>query len=121
MSVELSFAPNAEAGVKERSEGEHAGPSLNVLERETAKKGCLPPGDLASLSQEAQGERRWWVVTLPAPCAFFVLLPGAPAAQQELSVVSGTLPELQGAGQSGHRARAVEEAPRQVPSAQEVE
>lgn len=43
------------------------------------------------------------------------------AAQQELPVVSGTFPELQGSRQSCHCARTVEKAPRQVPGAQDVQ
>ena len=115
MSVELSFAPNAEAGVKERSEGEH-------VREIDGQKGRLAPW--RSRLPESGGTGRETVVGGDAPRSLrFFCAParGPPAAQQELSVVSGTLPELQGAGQSGHRARAVEEAPRQVPSAQEVE
>ena len=43
-----------------------------------------------------------------------------PAAQQELPVVSGTFPELQGPRQSCDSEGAVEKASRQVSGAQEI-
>lgn len=43
------------------------------------------------------------------------------AAQQELTVVSGAFPELQGSCQSCHCERTVEKAPRQVPGTQDVQ
>lgn len=46
---------------------------------------------------------------------------GLSAAQQELAVVSGAFPELQGSCQSRHCERPVEKAPRQVPGAQDVQ
>lgn len=111
MDLCLSFSSPELAGVKSGAVGQQAG--------------CLRDrvGQVSSDQQVGGEKAALLTVLLPRAVSDWAMSPlgGPSAAQQELPVVSGAFPELQGSCPSCHRERTVEKAPRQVPGAQDVQ